>query len=327
MKVSKSAARRFAAAAAAVRATVPELPAEVAPAVEAYRPAGLGDTAWAAARPHFLEVMARAGLRTREDAKKYRVVLGPYLAWRATQGLGTEPAAAMTFAGVDEYYSRCLLDVVARSTANDYRSILRRLAQRANPGLGAPVVATVGHQPVRPGYSASEIAAIERVALRQRTPAVRRRMCAYVGLCAGAGLRPEDLRDLRARDVVDLGDDGIRVDVGGRNPRTVWVRQALEDVVRAGLEGLEPGQLVLGRDVNRRNVTTKATVGADLGDCPFPEAVRLRSTWLSWLMCEAVPVAVILDAAGLVGARTLTNLLPTLPPPTVGAKVVRGAGR
>ena len=43
-------------------------------------------------------------------------------------------------------------------------------------------------------------------------------------------------------------------------------------------------------------------------DVPHIEASRLRTTWIAELMSEAIPVQVILHAAGLKSARTLTDL-------------------
>lgn len=40
----------------------------------------------------------------------------------------------------------------------------------------------------------------------------------------------------------------------------------------------------------------------------------MRATWLADLMTDSIPIAVILQAAGLKSARTLVDLLPHLGP-------------
>ena len=74
------------------------------------------------------------------------------------------------------------------------------------------------------------------------------------------------------------------------------------------------GRLVLGRIADRRNIVSAIVEKAELFDeVPHLEAGRLRATWLSVLLSEHVPIAVVLDAAGLKSARTLTELIDTLP--------------
>jgi hypothetical protein len=53
-------------------------------------------------------------------------------------------------------------------------------------------------------------------------------------------------------------------------------------------------------------------------DCPRIEARRLRTTWLTWLVTNRVPLNVILSAAGLTSARSLTDLIAALPPSEPG---------
>jgi len=54
---------------------------------------------------------------------------------------------------------------------------------------------------------------------------------------------------------------------------------------------------------------------------------RLRNTWLATLMCEPIPLAAILHAAGLQSARTLSELAAYLPALAVDSapKSLRGA--
>lgn len=323
-KISKAAMRRAAREAAASANHVPELSPELAAALASYRPERVSDEDWQVVSVQHRAIMRRSGAATLPVFEKYQVVLCPYLVWRHDSGESIATKDAMTFPAIDDYYRLRLADRMSPRTANDYRSRLRKIAQSANPGVDAPNVPVVGHQPVKPGYSAAEAAAICRVSLRQRRPQARRVMCAVVGLCMGAGLGPQDLRPLVARDVVDLGPDGIRVDVPGPLKRTVWVRHDYEELVRVGIDGLQPGRLVIGQKLTRKNITPAVVDNADAYDCPTITTTRLRSTWLSWLMTQPVPLAVVLDAAGLTTARSLTDLLPTLDTTNLDLGLVRG---
>ena len=82
----------------------------------------------------------------------------------------------------------------------------------------------------------------------------------------------------------------------------------------AGLEGLSSKQLVFGTKKNRRNVLGNVFANAVVfDDTPNIEVSRLRATWLAAHMQAAVPIQMILNAAGLKSARALVDLLPYLP--------------
>ncbi|MGY1821616.1 hypothetical protein [Geodermatophilus sp. SYSU D00079] len=75
--------------------------------------------------------------------------------------------------------------------------------------------------------------------------------------------------------------------------------------------------LLLGRKPGRSNVSTVAfenAVTADGSEIAI-EVARLRTTWLTALLAVPVPLAVLLQAAGLRSARPLVDLLPYAPLP------------
>jgi hypothetical protein len=157
--------------------------------------------------------------------------------------------------------------------------------------------------------------AIGRAARRQRHERIRQQLCAIVGLAAGAGLDPSDLRPLRARDIVDLGIEGIDVHVpahGNRAARVVPVRRTYEALVREGIAGYRPSDLVIGKQVDRRNVTTGIIDAAELFDVEHLDASRLRSTWLAWIVTQPISLRAVMDAAGLKTARSITEIIADL---------------
>lgn len=152
-----------------------------------------------------------------------------------------------------------------------------------------------------------------RMATTQPRRIVQRQLQAAVGLGLGAGLDSEDLRDLIAAHVVDHGEQGIWIDVPGPRPRKVVVRACMEQLVRAGLEGVAVDELVLGKERHRRNVANKIYEHAVvLGHTPRPVQARLRATWLAAVLTAAVPLPAVMQAAGLKSARSLTDLLAYL---------------
>ena len=310
---SRREAQRFAAQVVAAQTTIPDLTTELQARLDAYSLSGPDRADWTPeVRSAHHEVMRRSQLVGEASFIKHLGVVAKFLAFRSRNHLSLDISEAFSAAAIDHYYLHGVKGTDA--TRNDYRSRLINIAVKINPGVGAPVkTPTLGHRAVRPGYSVAEEAAIRRTAMRQRNPKTLRALCAIVGLCAGAGLDPTDLRELRRTDVVDHGPEGIEVTVRVGKPRVVWVRRDYEQLVRIGLENLAKSALVIGEQVGRRNITTHIINRAELHDAPDLDASRLRSTWLVWLMTRQVPVQVILYASGLKTARSLTDLISQLP--------------
>jgi hypothetical protein len=270
---------------------------------------------WADVGEYVRRFMLASGYRSEEVVKKHLGSLSGYLLWRHRCGLVLDAEAAMTHEAVDDYYRLGLDDHVKR-TRGDYRSRLQNLASRVNPGLTAPSITTEGYVSVKPGYSPGEEATIRRVALRQRNTAARRKTCAVVGFCGGAGLSPKELSRTDRSHIDDRGaPHPIRIRVQGENARTVIVRRDYEELVRTAIADLAPGQLILGKVRGRSGASSAAIEDAEVfDDCPRIDARRLRTTWLTWLVTNHVPLNVIMSASGLKSARSLTDIIAALPP-------------
>lgn len=320
---SRAEVKRSVQAARSTANSDPPLEAKLARILEAYEPESCDDEEWNAIRPFAHAVMRRCGIQSAGPFRTNLSIVVTYLRWRRAEGLDLQPSASMTYAAIDDFYRR-VGDIYEQTSRNDFRSRLRRVARAVNPGADAPPIISLGHRPVRAGYSQAEEAAIQRVALRQRSASIRRQLCLIVGLALGAGLASRDLRHLRTQHLIDEGASGIRVEVPGAKPRTVWVRIEYEELVRVGLSGVQSGHLLIGKKVDRKKVTGTVVEQADLYDFSDLDVARMRTTWLSWLLTQPVPLAVVLYAAGLDSARTLTDLAQQLPVNGYGAEVLRG---
>jgi integrase len=198
------------------------------------------------------------------------------------------------------------------STWGNRRSRLRNLASHVNPGPGSPKKGEpFARVAIKEPYTRREVADLERLALNQPTEVSRRQLCAMVGLGLGAGLGSDDLRSLRVSAIV-LDEDGkLWVVVPGKRPRRVPVRDRFVRFVLLGIEGLKATDLVLGHKVERNNITSGVVANAAVGMTNVvPDQARLRTTWLLALMTAPVPLATLLDAAGMTTGRTITDLLP-----------------
>ncbi|MBW4078834.1 MAG: hypothetical protein HIU84_10100 [Acidobacteria bacterium] len=247
-----------------------------------------------------------------ETARKHAVTLAAFLRWRASEGYSTEIASSLTFAVVDAFYLHGMPDLSARSR-RDYRSRLRHLAEKGNASVKAPPSLKLGHNQVNPGYIDREERELRRVALVQTDPEVRRRLCAIVGLCAGAGLSSTEIR-AACRCDISIDDDGtITVSVGGDRLRRTVVRREYERHVMAAIDGLAPKQSLLPQ-LKSASPITAILKGADLHEgCPSIDTRRLRTTWICWLMRQRVPLQLAFAASGLQSARTFYDMLEHLP--------------
>lgn len=310
-KVSRAEAQRLAKQFREQATTFPPIPDAVRDFIDNYEPIGMEPELWARIARIVRDEVKRAGFQTVAAVVRHCTTLGLYMAWRDAQGLSLNVAEAMKLEGIDQFYLRGLAKYGDR-TKNDYRSRLRTLASRITPDVGAQVP-SLGYNSVRPGYTSVEEAMIRRVSLGQPRPETRRRLCAVVGLSGGGGLDAQDLRWLFAEHI-EVRDDGIHVDVHGPKARQVVIRRIYEPLVLAGIEGLSPGDAVVKLDRDKANPAARVIADAQLfDDVPKVDMRRLRTTWITWLVTERIPLDVILSASGLTSARTLIDMIATLP--------------
>lgn len=287
----------------------PDLQPDIAEYVSGYTPRSIDDTRWAKVRPFVIDALARYEPTALESARQRLVALVSYADWAVDKGYDLTRATLLDHELIDAFTDTADL---AKTSATNYRSRLRGITNKVNPaGSGSSVSVTVAHRSVKPPYSETEQHALVRIARTQPNETTGRQMRASVGFGLGAGLDSVDVKRLYRRDVDDRGQEGIRIDVPGRRSRTVWVLRRYEDLVRTGLQDVRPGSLVVGKSEGRRNVCSAVYARAViLGDAPEFQQSRMRTTWLATLLRNRVPLPVIMRAAGLTSARTLTDLVP-----------------
>jgi hypothetical protein len=270
-------------------------------------------------------IIVAAKPKTPNKAKVLGSHLAHYLTWTASQfGGDPTPLAALVLEDVTfrQYEHEGQLDARPGTRATR-RSEIRPALLAARPG---PAPAKLPYRPVRPPYTRAEQAQHVRLARNQPTRGRRRALSAVVALGYGGGLDGHDLRWLRACDVfvrkLPDGTNATCVRVRGSRPRTVVIRAEyaplLHEAVQLHLaERRGKTGLLLGQKPNRSNVSTVAfenAVTADGAEVAI-EVARLRTTWLTALLPAPVPLAVLLQAAGLRSARPLVDLLPYAPLP------------
>lgn len=307
-KISKAEARRLAAQ-YRQRYQPHDLPPDLQCMLDDYEPTSVPPGLFAEVRPVMIDVMRRASTTGKEKFRQQRRYIAQLAAWSAERALSLDLEDLLTVNRVQAYVSSPACAHLTDASRADLRSDLLELAQQVNPDYdGVPRAEPIPRPRVKPPYTDDEVPNIVRVARNQNTRNRRRQMCAIVGLGLGAGLDSTDLKPLHARDIEE-SPDGILVHVGGRRPRIVPVRQDYEGLVREGIEGLRPGDLVIGRKADRKDVANRVVAQAVIpSTAPHIEQGRLRATYLAALIQQPIPILDVLEVAGLKSVQTLVDI-------------------
>ena len=182
-------------------------------------------------------------------------------------------------------------------------SLLRRVAQAVNlagwPDNTANLEA--GHAP-QP-YSDAEQYAFQRAIsrARQSDPAARWSVGA---LSLGGGLSGPEITAATVESVRTV-DDGLIVEVGGKNPRQVPILKRYAPLLSQAVDAAESGPFIISRSQSPANGIA-ASIEVDRAGLSLP---RARSTWLVAHLTGGTPLDVLRVIAGPVGANRLTELM------------------
>ncbi|WP_404444275.1 hypothetical protein LG315_11560 [Microbacterium marinum] len=158
-------------------------------------------------------------------------------------------------------------------------------------------------------YSAREMVEVRRWATVQRDATKQYRAMLMLVLCAGAGLRPVDIADLRAEHVEALVGGGYIVHVQGQYARDVPLLAEWDDWMEVLLERVPTGFTTLwGPMLNSRhhpalNKFTQNTAGAP------PTSIRLRETWVVAHLRAIANLKTLFRAAGVMSFDKLPQFL------------------
>lgn len=304
-------------------AELPQLPPEVAASIAGYVPKKIPTGVWQRVEEASRVAMTAFGPASPRWVSTHGGYVVRFCVWLAATTPTDEPLApeALLAPGLVDRYILEGLDA-PDSTVATARWVLRRAVQRMS---ASPYPTQLSHRAVQPPYSPAECAALVRIARAQPTTAKRRALSAAVALGLGAGLDGRDQRLVTRSDVITIdvdGAPGLAVQVRGSRPRTVVMRAAYVPLLVDACalhtdEGRAAEDLLHGRNPDRSSTVAAVSAAGVTASGPGVEmsAARMRTTWLLAVMCAPVPLSVLLAAAGLTTARTLTELLPYCPAP------------
>jgi len=283
--------------------------------VNNYRLPNIANERWALIHPLVTSTMKRGEISTEPGLRRKTRIVAQYINWATNNGYSFELDELFAFSAIEDYIRRGLTHLAEPSRAS-YRSELRSMTAKVLGELSAPVrVQRIAHRLISSPYTHQEVDEILFTIRYQPSEGRRKRLLVGVALGLGAGVSASELLNLRKCDIKDYGDTGIEILITATNTypaRTVWLFEEYEDLLRRGLSGLIGRSLVVeGRVSANRNAVNKLYDGVkDTGKNTLKiEQARMRNTWLIRLLEAPIPLALVMQVAGLHSARTLTNLV------------------
>lgn len=184
------------------------------------------------------------------------------------------------------------------------RGTLRALGRTLHPDDWPPPTRQIGRQKIARPYTAAEEAEYRFAANLRWANRSKRLWIAAAAL--GAGLRGPEIAVARTGDLRTIDWGRLGVQVRGRHPRTVPIRQDYTTLAREAADS-SPTDRFFPTDA--RSAVHSVTNRFDPGDGQCLILRRARSTWLVAHMVAGTPLAVLRRVAGPLAASTLDGLL------------------
>ena len=241
------------------------------------------------------------------DAKQAQRFLRPaagIAVWAYRELEATDPALVLHPNNVEHWCIRVNKHRSARWREKT-RGTLRTLGRILNPDDWPPPTRRVGKQKIARPYTAAEEAEY-RFAANLSGWANRSKRMWVAAAALGAGMRGTEIAVARTGDLRDIDGGRLAVQVRGRHPRLVPIRQNYTTLARKAADS-SPTDRFFPTDA--RNAVHSVVGRLDPGDGQCLVLRRARSTWLVAHMVAGTPLAVLRRVAGPLSANTLDGLL------------------
>lgn len=272
----------------------------------------------------FVRAVARdVGASTEELMRRRLIYITRFVLWCwQSCGMPLERDEIFTASLVDEFITVQATTQTAGNVARQ-RMLLLAVVEELDADTPPSTVKSVdGDERLAP-YTAAELAMLRSWAGGQSNARRRHNAAVAVALGAGAGLRPQELRSIRS-DAVETSARGLTVHLTNRS---VPVLREWENPLHEALRSNHIDGYLFHTQANREDPKLltdfiRSTSGLEIK--PVPQ--RLRATWLVTQLQARVPLATLLDAAGLNSLESLTPYLRFLPETSDATEELRQAG-
>ncbi|WP_132048915.1 hypothetical protein [Curtobacterium sp. PhB136] len=268
---------------------------------------------WRVVRDFVVSAVTEAAASIAQPAERLVVVAAPFVDWVVNvNGYPAKTAVVFHPVIIRRYITRT--DVTwSDTTRRTYRSALMRLSEVLVGEVPLEFAPTTPQNTAAP-YDALDLHLLESWATGQSTAARRRSAGVVLALCTGAGLKANELLQVRRQDIVaDAG--GILVTV---NPvgRTVPLLARFETLLLDSIAEVEAEHWVFGSPKRvKHGISTLTTFlyDTDRGNEPDPVTTRMRNTWLITHLIARTDMRALMTAAGVTKFEHLDQLVAHVP--------------
>lgn len=216
---------------------------------------------------------------------------------------------------------------LADGTRRNYRAMLMRISEVLMPVEHGDKTTPLSRKSSAAPYTPVEMTKFRRWVELQTTNVKRDRAMLMLVLCAGAGLKSNEVHTIHPEHVT-VDASGIVVHVPGETARDVPLLAEWEEWMVALLER-RPADEPLWGVINRKDTNnllssfTENTIGNP------PNGHRLRNTWLVTHLTAGVPMKDLFRASGFAKFEHLPRLLQYVPDNSTARfrAVLRGEGQ
>jgi integrase len=268
---------------------------------------------WEHIREFVVDAAATVAAATTHDADRLVVIAAPYADWVVNvNGYPATTKVVFHPVMVRRYISRDDLTWTA-TTRRTYRSLLMRMSEILVGDVPLQFAPTAPQSTAAP-YTDLDLHLLESWARGQSTAARRRSAGTVLALCAGAGLKANEVLHVRRRDIT-VDDAGVLVSVTP-TPRQVPVLARFEGLLLDSVTDVEPDQWVFGSAKRvKHGISTLTTFlyDTDRGNEPDPVSTRMRNTWLITHLIARTDMRSLMTAAGVTKFEHLDQLVAHVP--------------
>lgn len=290
-----------------LRVLDPGLPDHVWEVIIRYRPQ-LSAAQWDAVREFTISTAVRMQPRTYETVRRLMTMSARFNVW-VWSATGAELTVERIYTNNNAYLF--LQERLAKRSEAHRWGVIRQLGAIA--ALGTTTIKSLPspqRNPRRRPFSLAEVAAMHSWAASLTTDLKRKNALAILGLAGGAGLRTDEVIEMRIRDI-EVVDGRVFVNVPGTRARTVPVRTPwnrtlmrslaertdLDEFVFRGWRLDEYRPRAIQSFLTEHPSRVRATVS------------RLRASWIVTQIDNGLPVPVLMTIAGFTAAASLDKHL------------------
>ena len=235
-----------------------------------------------------------------------------YVKWCVLdKGWPLDPHVIWSVRGIDIYSTTANRDR-SEGTRRNYRSRLMRVSEVLLPEEHPEKPTPLNTRRTAAPYTPAEMETYREWATNQLTEKKRDRAMVMLVLCAGAGIRPQEIPLIYPTDV-KVDDQGITITVRTEEPREVPLRAEWEEWMVALLQRSAADEMLWGPN-NRRSVHNLTSIFTEGSNGKPPRADRLRHTWVARHLEAAVPLKDLFRAAGAKKWQDLWLMLEHIEP-------------